>query len=543
MKYRLILFILWLSACLAACVPGIQSNDPAAHVQPVALDDFAATLYLPPYLPQDLRQSLQLPAGTLLTEDAGNAEIRLDVSGDAPVGQWTYALVGPFATLEDEVSLKDLKAFWSGMEGNSFPAARIILQGETQTILTKLWGSPNPKTIVSLPAESLQNTAWLEKTTWAIIPFEQLDPQWKVISVNGNSPIDKEFDPTTYALNVPFSFVGKVDILTEFLQRFNANNQRASISLGNWDANKLTIVAMTGSTALVRGTASIMEKYGMTYPAVDIGGVLRNADITHISNEIPFTQTCPEPLSSPGSASNPILCSQPEYIQLLESLGADVIELTGDHFRGIKKEVMDFTLGLYDQRGWLYYGGGRNLADGQKPALIEHNGNRIAFLGCNAKPTGYATASQTSPGAAHCDLAVMAEKVKQASAQGYLPVFTFQHIEYYDYAADSHLVVDFQRMAEAGAVIVSGSQAHQPHALEFYRSDLLHYGLGELFYDPSIIGFATQEAFIDLHVFYDGRYISTRLVSIVFGGQSRPRLMTMDERQTLLKNVFFASNW
>ena len=34
--------------------------------------------------------------------------------------------------------------------------------------------------------------------------------------------------------------------------------------------------------------------------------------------------------------------------------------------------------------GWSPYGGGKNLEDGKKPALFEHNGNKIAFIGCGA---------------------------------------------------------------------------------------------------------------------------------------------------------------
>ena len=52
---------------------------------------------------------------------------------------------------------------------------------------------------------------------------------------------------------------------------------------------------LTGVTALVRGTASLMEGQGMTYPAQEIGDWLREADILHISNEVPFAENCPQP--------------------------------------------------------------------------------------------------------------------------------------------------------------------------------------------------------------------------------------------------------
>ena len=31
--------------------------------------------------------------------------------------------------------------------------------------------------------------------SWAIIPFEQIEPKWKVLMIDGQSPIQKKFDP------------------------------------------------------------------------------------------------------------------------------------------------------------------------------------------------------------------------------------------------------------------------------------------------------------------------------------------------------------
>ena len=137
----------------------------------------------------------------------------------------------------------------------------------------------------------------------------------------------------------------------------------------------------------------------------------------------------------------------------------------------------------------------------------------------------------------------MAEQVKNAVAQGYQPIFTFQHTEYYTYDATLALEVDFHSAADAGAVIVSGSQAHQPHAFEFYKSSFLHYGLGNLFFDQYGEGFSQRQAFIDRHVFYNGKHISTELITIIFIDLARPRLMAEEERVNLLNIVFTASGW
>jgi poly-gamma-glutamate synthesis protein (capsule biosynthesis protein) len=286
-----------------------------------------------------------------------------------------------------------------------------------------------------------------------------------------------------------------------------------------------------------------METYGYTYPAIDIGDILREADILHISNEIPFAETCPKPFLDTESEANLIFCSKPDYIQLLEAIGTDVVELTGDHFRDWGSEAMLGTLKMYEDRGWKYYGGGRDYSDGIKPAVFEHNGNKIAFLGCNAKPPGYATADETSPGAVHCDMEIMAGQIQAASNAGYQPIFTFQHLEYYTYGANPALEADFHFAADAGAIIVSGSQAHQPHAFEFYKSSFLHYGLGNLFFDQYGEGFPQRQALLDRHIFYGGRHISTEVIPILFIDMARPRLMTDEEAENLLNDIFAAGGW
>jgi poly-gamma-glutamate synthesis protein (capsule biosynthesis protein) len=97
----------------------------------------------------------------------------------------------------------------------------------------------------------------------------------------------------------------------------------------------------------------------------------------------------------------------------------------------------------------------------------------------------------------------------------------------------------------AGAAIVSGDQAHQPHGFSFQNGSYIHYGLGNLFFDQFHYcpNYACDDAFIDRHVFYDGQYISTELITLRFVDFAKPRLMTPEERAHLLEIVFKASGW
>jgi poly-gamma-glutamate synthesis protein (capsule biosynthesis protein) len=487
-----------------------------------------------------LRSAIRLPVEIIPVVRSETAALRLQAGGEHLVSQWVYALVAPFPTLEDGVSSQALRESWGGSSSGPFGGQPILLAESTQAVLSALWGSPAEGAVRVLPGEELLDYAWEHRPAWAIIPFEELTPRWKTLEVDGLSPLRKEFDPAAYSLTVPVSLQGDPALVELVSSLYGPASGIPLVPPGNRDPNKLSVVAMTGVTALVRATAFTMEQRSIEYPARDIGDWLRSADITHISNEVPFAKQCPYP--------DPVqqgmrFCSDTRYIGLLEAVGTDVVELTGDHFQDWGEEAMLYTLELYRERGWLYYGGGEDLQDGRKPVTLEHNGNRLAFIGCNGKGGGYAQAAKNHPGAVTCDFDYMESEITRLRDEGYLVIATFQHFEYYNYHAQPDQERDFRRLARAGAVVVSGSQAHQPQAFEFESAALVHYGLGNLFFDQLDVSPATRQAFIDRHIFYDGRYIGSELLTMMFVDYARPRPMTAGEREELLETVFKASGW
>jgi hypothetical protein len=301
------------------------------------------------------------------------------------------------------------------------------------------------------------------------------------------------------------------------------------------------VLIMTGVTALVRSTAGRMERNGLTYPGEDIRDFLRAADLLHISNEVPFAENCPYPYPI---QDNLVFCSDPRYIALLEDIGTDIVELTGNHFQDYGSAATLLTLDMYDERGWAYFGGGRNRADAQKATLVVHNSNKLAFIGCNPVGPEYSWATEDRPGSAECDFDFMHSEISRLRAEGYLPIVTFQHYEYYAFYPTTSQIADFRSMADAGAAVVSGSQSHFPQYMDFYSNSYIHYGLGNLFFDqmdyPAV---GTRREFADCHVFYDGRYIGVDLLSFMLEDYARPRLMLDWERLQFLQDIFGAAGW
>ena len=558
-----------LSFILSAC--GVQHPQPlpptlqppvstatASQIQPSPTERASPTpneptpeptaIWLAPYLPQGFRESIQLAPGVVLVQEAQQADFLLQAGGDQAISRWVYALAAPFPTIPDGVSEQELRDAWRGNPPSAFAGSPLLMDETTLGVLTVTWGAPAAGMVKTLPAQVLLDYAWESaqpfmesQPSWAILPFENLEPRWKVLKIDGRSPIDEVFDPAGYPLSVGFSLTPDPSKPAPRLSLpSDAQELLAAWASTNREEGKMTSVILTGVTALVRATAETMRRKGVTYPAQDIRDWLLSADFTHISNEIPFTPDCPLP---DAWQKDLVFCSNPAYIDLLKDIGADVIELTGDHFGDWGPDAMRYTLDLYRQNEMLYYGGGYDLEDARQPLLIEHNGNRLAFIGCNAKEPGYGTASQTSPGALHCDFEWLNGEIARLRSEGYLPIVTFQDTEYYSYIPQPKLIQDFRPSAEAGALIVSGSQAHQPHGMEFYAGAFIHYGLGNLFFDQYHMGLPTGQGFLDRHVFYAGRHLSTELLGIRFVDFARPRPMTADERRELLMKVFKASGW
>lgn len=493
-------------------------------------------VYIAPEVPASLaRIALQATSASNLplreVATPGEASVRLEHNGEVNLAVWTYALAAPFPTVEDEMSLEALSAAWTGDGGSP-----IFVEADDVPTLSLLLGNPGPSVAIDDGGDLLDD-AWAARPSRAIVPFEELEPRWKALRLDGTSILNPEEDLSDYPLRLEVGLSGTPEVV-EWIRR-SLEVSGASLPIANRDPDRMTTLVMTGVTALTRATAWQMDRSGMAFPARDIGDWLRSADITHISNEVSFSATCPDPVPD---QTRLLFCSSPRHIALLEDVGTDVIELTGNHVLDAGEDAFLGSLDLYRERGWSWFGGGTTLAEANRPVLLEHNGNRIALLGCNEAGPVRAWATDEGPGATPCGADRLKEETSRLRDEGYLPVFTFQWHEHYAPSAPASQREAFTAAAEAGAVAVSGSQAHQPQGFAFQDGAFIHYGLGNLFFDQMWSNAVRQE-FIDRYIFHDGRLISVELLTAYLEDWSRPRPMTPDERASFLDALFRASGW
>jgi len=560
------------AATLKTLAPTAPAGETPQAARPSATPESLA-VFVYPDLPEGYAGQLSLPTAVRVTDSISASNLSIHIAGEktaqsarVTTSTWVYALVTPFATVQDEVHLADLQQIWNGGSKQGI-AQRLLMTKTTLAVFEQFWGPVAPFTVQVAEKEDLLDIAWTDippfalptptvpgmepqptpqpaLPTLAIIPFEEIEPRWKVLRVEDQSPLEAGFDPAAYPLAVKVALTLDPDTaLDEAALKTLAESVRMPT---NYDPSKLTSVVLTGTTAISRHIAARMEEKGVTYPGEAIRDWLANADLTHISNEVSFYTDCPK--AGPDRADMRF-CSHPKYIELLEYVGADIIELTGNHNLDWGFQPFLDSLKMYEERGWKTYGGGANLDQAKQPLLLEHNGNRLAFIGCSPSGPEAVWATKNTPGSAPCDMTKLEQQVSQLRAEGYLPIVTFQAGETDLYRpAIAQGMPDFRRMARAGAVVVSGSQSHVPQTMTFVQNGsspevgFVHYGLGNLFFDQMSPP-ETREEFIDRHVFYNGRYLGVQLYTALLEDYSQPRPMENQERRGFLQKIFTLCDW
>ena len=73
-------------------------------------------------------------------------------------------------------------------------------------------------------------------------------------------------------------------------------------------------------------------------------------------------------------------CLPPHMSSVFTACGFDVLSLASNHAMDWGEEALMDTIELLREKGILTIGAGSNLQEARKPAVIERNGIRVAFL-------------------------------------------------------------------------------------------------------------------------------------------------------------------
>jgi hypothetical protein len=108
------------------------------------------------------------------------------------------------------------------------------------------------------------------------------------------------------------------------------------------------------------------------------------------------------PLGTKGHPRDKLFAfrSKPSPAKVVTDSGVDVVTIANNHMLDYGEEVLMETLRTLSKAKIPFVGAGRNIAEAEKPVIIERDGVRVAFLGLAATLPLGAGASQERPGLA-----------------------------------------------------------------------------------------------------------------------------------------------
>ncbi|HVX93044.1 MAG TPA: CapA family protein [Candidatus Dojkabacteria bacterium] len=373
----------------------------------------------------------------------------------------------------------------------------------------------------------------------AIIPFEQLTAGYSLISIDGNSPLSKDFNSVKYPLIDTYWIKDEdkkeLEQITDYLNK--------QVQFNNYDPSKLTSIILTGSSSIGSGeqdaiyTAHNDNMYLLNPFLV----TLLNTDILQINNENTFTDNCTQ-----NKLSN-FLCSKPKYIDILTKLNTTVVGVNGNHILDYGLDAYTNTLKIYKENGIKYYGGGNNSTESNTPVIVQKNGNKIAFLGYNfLYPFSY-YATKTKPGSANIDSTILQRDIQNAKKQADIVVVDMGW-GYEDRTTLLQYQKDFALQAiQYGADIVIGTNSLIPQKLSINNDNgnsnnqnnsvsLVAYGLGSFM--PSNLDKLRKNGSLILKVYvYNGKMIATDVIPLTLDANNLLQLAGGSLKDRILQSI------
>lgn len=172
-----------------------------------------------------------------------------------------------------------------------------------------------------------------------------------------------------------------------------------------------------------------------------------------------------------------------------------VIAVLKRHFSAVclaNNHAIDYTkkgfleeLALLEKAGLPYFGGGHNAQEARRPAILERNGLRVAFLGYNNYPPREYEAGADSPGIAWLTEPDVLADIKAAREVHHADlVIPFLHWgSEMEPAPDEPQKILARKLIDAGADAVIGGHPHVTQTVDIYRGRPIVYSLGNFVFD------------------------------------------------------------
>ncbi len=256
----------------------------------------------------------------------------------------------------------------------------------------------------------------------------------------------------------------------------------------------------------------------LAYPFQEVNSVLKSADLAVVNLECPFTDRGEKILK------NFNFRARPELVTALLNGGVAAVSLANNHLLDYGAIGLSDTLQTLDGAKLSHFGAGNTLREARRPAVIERQGIKLAFLGYfflgdhNIEPPEVVATDQTAGVAGHpSSLEAIKQMLREDVARArnsvdlVIPFFHWgregmNFPEPYQIEL-AHLAID------AGAAAVIGSHPHVLQGMELYRGAPIFYSLGNFVFGGNWEPKVKESALVSVR-FTAAGYLSTRIIPI-----------------------------
>ncbi|OHD69726.1 MAG: hypothetical protein A2W19_13455 [Spirochaetes bacterium RBG_16_49_21] len=212
---------------------------------------------------------------------------------------------------------------------------------------------------------------------------------------------------------------------------------------------------------------------GTAYPFQRIKDEFRKYDFIFGNLETPVTSR-----GKPFADKAYSFRIRPELALCLRDLKMDAVSIANNHLMDYDVEGMEDTLSYLEALNIRHAGGGKNLIDARRPAVLKFRGTDIYILAyCNRPPEEY-YAGDKRPGIAPINIEIIKDDIATYKAGDNLVLISLHWgIEQTSHPQSGQIRIAHE-IINSGADAVIGHHPHWPQGIEIYNSKPIIYSLG-----------------------------------------------------------------
>ncbi len=245
-----------------------------------------------------------------------------------------------------------------------------------------------------------------------------------------------------------------------------------------------------GDIMLGRGVGFRLQKLGSYEKAFEkVAPVLRQGDIVFANLESPITASS----HSLDSNRKIVLKAKPETVSALTSAGFNLISLSNNHMLDYYDKGLFDTMAILDENHIAHAGGGKNIDEARKPAIIEKNGLKVGLLAYTDMAElvfagdpylSFAAGTDKSGLVPRKYETVREDVLKLRDQVDILAVSLHWGVEdSFKVSADQ---VEFaHKLIDDGVDLILGHHPHQFQGMEIYKGKPILYSMGNFIFDQN----------------------------------------------------------